>query len=382
MKILIVSLSPLHRDPRVLRQIRHLSQKHEVFCIGYSKPSIPGVKYIGIPSPHHSIIEKFILALLLVFRIYPIFMKRYYNQLTDCLNRLSEISFDLIIANDIDSLPAVIDNGWSHRSKILFDAHEYAPLEQEDELYWRILFKPYRTYLCKQYLKYPDAMITVSKGIADKYHTVFGVSPSVIPNASDYIDISPQPVNEKSIRIIHHGLAVPSRQIETMIDVMNYTDSRFFLDLMLIVPGGCERYYRKLKRLAGSMKSVKIIEPVPFQEIVQVSNRYDIGLFILTPTNNFNKLHVLPNKIFEFVQARLAIAVGPSPEMKQLVHKYDLGIVANDFSAKTMADILNRLTAADIMHYKEMAHRAARILSSESSMEILDQVISGLYPEN
>ena len=55
-------------------------------------------------------------------------------------------------------------------------------------------------------------------------------------------------------------------------------------------------------------------------EIVDTIAEYDIGLFILSPIN-FNYYHALPNKLFEFIQARLAIAVSPSPEMARIVHR-------------------------------------------------------------
>ena len=46
------------------------------------------------------------------------------------------------------------------------------------------------------------------------------------------------------------------------------------------------------------------------------------------PPINFNNKLALPNKLFDYVQARLGVLIGPSPEMVHYVEEYDLGEVA------------------------------------------------------
>jgi len=41
-------------------------------------------------------------------------------------------------------------------------------------------------------------------------------------------------------------------------------------------------------------------------------------------------LHALSDKLFEFIQACLADAIGPSPEMARIIHEDSCGIVADD----------------------------------------------------
>jgi hypothetical protein len=79
----------------------------------------------------------------------------------------------------------------------------------------------------------------------------------------------------------------------------------------------------------------------------------------------FNLLNCLPNKFFEFVQARLAIAIGPSPDMAELVHHYGLGVVASEFSITGMVDTLKSFTAEQINKAKRASDVAARELCYE-----------------
>ncbi|WP_300764029.1 hypothetical protein [Helicobacter sp. UBA3407] len=184
-------------------------------------------------------------------------------------------------------------------------------------------------------------------------------------------------VNPNHIRIIHHGYASLDRKIEGMIETMDYVDSRFHLDLML-VPNYQREYFNKLQAMVEKRKNVRILPPVSFEEIIPFSTQYDIGIFLCPPTT-FNLEKCLPNKFFEFIQARLAIAIGPSPEMARLVQEYNLGIIAKDFSAKEMAKSLNALTKEQILQYKENANQTAKILNAEKEGEkllgVLEEVL-------
>src|SRR5262249_15869069 len=154
-------------------------------------------------------------------------------------------------------------------------------------------------------------MSTVCQSIADEYRLNYGVAPIVITNAPPYHDLVPRPAADGRIRIVHHGVTISSRRIELMIEAMDFLNKRFELDLMLIP--NATSYVRDLERAAAARPRVRIVPPVPMTELPRHLNQYDIGLFLLPPTN-FNYQYALPNKFFEFVQGRLAVAVGPSPE--------------------------------------------------------------------
>ena len=122
------------------------------------------------------------------------------------------------------------------------------------------------------------------------------------------------------------------------------------------------------------MKSVKFLPPVPTGDIAAFTNQFDVGIYSLPPTN-FNNHYALPNKFFEFVQARLAIAVAPSPEMARIVRERDLGVVAEDFTPESAARAIRTLNAEKIDHYKDQAHKHARDLSAEKNGEIFRSLV-------
>ncbi len=168
--------------------------------------------------------------------------------------------------------------------------------------------------------------------------------------------------------LLHHGACTPSRHLEEMIHMFRFLDARYHLDFMLLPSN--RRYLRKLKQEAAFCPRIRFVDPVPMPEIPAKTNLYDIGLFLLPPVN-FNYAHALPNKFFEFVQARLAVAIGPSPEMAGLARQYGFGVIAQSFAPRDLAERLNCLTADEIQTLKLAAHRAAKDLCAENNAPII-----------
>ena len=373
--VFVVSFSHLGTDPRVNRQIRLLAPFYQVTAGGLGAPQVPGVQFLPIPRIPRSLIGKARAAAMLKLRRYESF---YWSSQTvrGALHALGDSTFDLILANDLMTLPLACH--LPSRHGVLFDAHEYSPREFEESWKWRFFHRGYALYLCEKYLSKAAAMLTVCDGIAEEYTRCYGVKPVVVHNAPYFSALEPRASAKGNIRLVHHGGAIPSRSIETMIDMMKYVDERFSLDLFL-VPSD-PRYLEKLRGMVANQARVRILPPVPMPELPAKLNAYDVGVYILPP-NNFNNEHALPNKFFEFIQGRLAVAIGPSPEMARLVRKYDCGIIADDFAPQTLARELVKLTSAKIAEYKTNVHRAAQDLCYENTSRALLATVRKLLGE-
>jgi glycosyltransferase involved in cell wall biosynthesis len=285
-------------------------------------------------------------------------------------NLLKKLSFDLVIVHHIWQLALAVKLARYKKVRLIFNAHEYYPLEFDDDANWMNTFHYKYTELCKKYLPKVDLCFCVGGIIAEKYKQEFNLESKIISNTKPYYTLKPQELKEgEKVKIIHHGAIIASRKIELMIDMMDYLGDNYHLTLILI-PSGDLDYFENIQNKAFQHPRVSVIDAVSVSEIPLVLNRFDIGLFILPPTN-YNYRNALPNKFFEFIQARLAIAISPSPEMAELVNKYDLGIVANDFSAKAMAEKINELSLEKIMYYKNQSHIYAKEFSDENTQQLI-----------
>lgn len=367
-RILVLSFSPIHRDPRVLRQIQFFGTFADVLSCGYGEAPEGVVEHIEIPIEFKPWRPDFkSAAALLAARFY----ERLYfdsDRVKHVLKHIPAGSVDVIVANDALAMPAAV--ALRPRKGIHADLHEYAPRQGEDKLQWRLLVGPFMDWACRKYVTKADSVSTVAKGIAEEYAREYGIpEPAVVPNAAWYQPtLSPTPVGAP-LRVVHTGVAGRARKIEVMLDAVARANElkpgTATLDLFLVA--GDQSYIDELIAKAETIPAgaVRVLPPVSFNQIVPLLHGYDIGIF-LCPPSTFNLRHALPNKLFEFVQARLGILIGPSPEMEQVVTRHNLGWVAGGFDAESSARLLIALTAEEVAEKKRAADQSAELLSAEN----------------
>lgn len=374
-KVLVLVFADLTYDARVTRQINWLSASHDVTVLCFKGlPPSENVAYVEIEMQALPMLRKLRLAMALALRLYSIaysIQHGYYRR----LRGLKEQEFDFIVANDVETLPLAFK--LQKKAKIIFDAHEYAPRHFEDKLWWRLLFGPWYTYLCRTLIPRVNAMTTVCDGLANEYEKHFGKRPHITTNATKYHSLEPTGV-QKPVRLVHHGIINKSRKVEVMIEVMKHLGDDYVLDFILMLPEYASpatvEYFESFESEVNQLSNVNLLPSLPNEQIVPFINAYDIGIFLLEPVN-FNYTNALPNKLFDFIQARLAIAIGPSPEMEKIVKKHQLGVVSNTFEAVDLADSIKALSRDDIMQAKSNAHKAARSLSEEENKRTFEKLI-------
>jgi hypothetical protein len=351
-----------------------IKDDYDVTALGFSRPQIDNVDFIRTDYHVKSLRDKLLLAVKLKTGD---FEKIYWSDsiIRSAEGELKGRYFDLVIANDIEALPLACFVGKKVGAKVFLDAHEYKPREYDDSFLFRFLFQKYWEYLCRSYLPHADAMTTVCQPIAQEYGKNYGVTCEVVTNAPFFSRLEPSKINGDSIRIIHHGTTNRSRKLENMILLLDRLDGRFRLDFMLV--NNDPRYLERLRDLGRKKGRVNFIDAVPVTTIAETINRYDIGLYFLSP-NGFNNTMALPNKLFEFIQGRLAVAIWPSPEMARIVKEYQCGVVSDEFSIRSMAKILNKLSSEDIMKFKERSHEAASDLCAEKNKETVLSIVRNL----
>ncbi len=390
MKVLILCFSDYFSEPRVLRTIHALEGKYELHVFSTGTQQMANIHFQNIknyitepiiPSFHvkwPSVLRKPVSLWIKLFIEKRFSKDQYYKNKywtkpkRALLKKIEHLSPDLIIGHGIYTLPLLAKGPAT--SKKIFNAHEYYLKEFENNVNWLKYSKPYYEYLIKSSYTKIDLMFCVSGIIQAEYQKDYPIRSIVITNATNYVQLVPKN-SSKPIKIIHHGAAISSRQVELMADMMNYLSNDYELYLMLIPTE--QEYLNALKEKYRSNSRIKFVTPVKVNEIAVACNKYDIGLFILPPVN-FNWLNALPNKLFEFVQGRLCIAVSPNPDMKNLVEKYDLGVVSPDFTSLGMADTIKKLSCDEINNYKNNSNKCAKELSGEINQEIMCKEIEKL----
>ncbi len=381
---MIISFSELHRDPRVLRQIKALGDCYHIIAAGYTDPSTSNylinneIKWLPLEKEKMTPLIRVRKVIQLKLGLF----KSYYNELAPVksLFQYKEIEFDLVIANDIESLACSLEI--AKGKPVYFDAHEYAPKERSNWL-WVFLLYEFRQWQCKTYLNKADIISTVGEQIANEYSKIYKIpTPIVIPNATEYKDLRESNTSDV-INLVHHGGVQKGRGLEDLIQLMGMIDERFVLNFYLVANNNSSK--KQLKKLKQASRQfghrVLFHDAVKMDKIPIEINRYDIGIYLLKPIN-FNNEMALPNKFFEFIQGRLGIACGPSIEMSNYIKRYELGIVSKNFMPESMAEELNKLDKKTIIEFKKNSNKAAVELSFDNYSKILLGIVESLLPNS
>jgi hypothetical protein len=374
-RILCISFSDIRADARVLRQLDVLARHGEVTTLSYGERPDAAHDHLQIDSALPSLPQTIPGVLKLGLR-------RYRSVALDApavragRALLAGREFDIVVANEARALP--LASVVAGAPRIWCDLHEWAPAERSHVLSWRLLVAPFMDWVCRTYLPRIDASTTVNQSIATMYEERFGVRMDIVRNAIAYRpDLSPSPLAADRIRLVHSGGAVPGRNIEAIIDAVDLLGDAYSLDLFLIPSRQGDKYWQRLVDRIQASPRTTLHPPVAPDDLPDALNAYDLGVFILPPHTPNHRL-MLPNKFFDFVQARLGIVFGPSVETDRLIRRHDLGAITADYSAADLARTLRGLSPDDVRRFKQNANDVAELLSSEADVAVQEGILTRL----
>jgi hypothetical protein len=380
--VLILSFSRIGRDPRVLRQLQLVGDTSKVTILGFSPPP-KNFEGVFIPLRTDALVDsldisggplrqRIALLLAIISRVPAIILLqlgayRFFYLARpwarDAISKMKTLpEFKLVIANEFESLPAIVF-GKIRARKIILDVHEYSPDESGAYLRSRILNGYINKWLIPRFAKLPQSIFTVSPGIQAVYKANFSLEMGLLPNAAAFTNLMPNPVSSTNIRLVHHGVADPSRNIEMLFDLVHLLPSRYELYLYL-VPGPASGYLARIRRSQAKNPRIIFKDPVPTPELPKTLNAYDIGVITYDSSSTNHRLS-LPNKFFEYVQARLAVLMGPSEEMIGFGKDFEFRILSPSVTAQSYAKALLELSDSRLEELKNQASEASKPLSFE-----------------
>lgn len=364
--VAVISFSPIHSDSRVIRQLQSLSSFFPVHSIGYGPPPGGVVSHLQIAS-RHGWRDKLIGALLLLSRCFGRFHALWF-QSPRVLAFIAEHNVQAVILNDVTAWPLArhLPAGIA-----ILDAHEYSPQELSDQFLWRLFLGPFKIW-CSRFASLGSSRFCVESHLCALWEQFSSCSFQLLPNSSPYTPVpQPRTAASGSLRVVHHGVAHPSRRLELMIEAIELAGPAFFGTFLLT--GSDRAYLRHLHLLAASSRC-EILPPVPQQDLIAYGASYDIAILSIYPSN-LNYAHCLPNKLYQFIQSRLPIVCGPTPAIAAIVRDYQIGVVADDFSAAALAAALQSLTPLLLKQMRRNLERAARELCWDRDQHLLVEAV-------
>lgn len=371
--LLVLSFSDIANDARVKKQALLFAETHRVTTCGFGEPVRDDIEHIPL-SAEHGVWNARLEAALLHLRLY---RAAYWSHpfVRRARTALRGRRFDAVLANDIETVGLAVREFGGER--VHADLHEFFPGLHDQIPAWVKLRRPFLEWQIRGFATRAASATTVSDTIAERYRREYGVPCGVVRNASPAHELEPAAV-ATPIRLVHSGGAQPNRRIEVMMRAVAATSADVVFDLYLTQQGS--PYAQGLRALADEIGDrVSVLPPVAQSELVSTLNRYDVGVHVLPPTNTNNAL-ALPNKFFDFVQARLGMLIGPTADMARLLEQYELGAIADDFDVDAVTRALDGLTPERVAAWKANAHAAAEELSAERQHGAWERAVAAIAP--
>ena len=333
-KVIVCVSNDLVTDNRVARTCLVLEgQNYEVILVGRQKKNSP-------PMNEKSFRWK---RLKLPFEKGPLF---YITLNLRLLLFLFSNKFDLIYANDLDTLIPCFVAAKIKNSKLIYDTHE---------LFTEVPELTSRPRVQKIWLKIESAIfpklkhvITVNDSIAQIYSQKYRIPITAVRNVPEYhkleTDLKTREQfklsNDDFILIIQGSGLNIDRGVEEAVLAMKDCEGC----ILLIVGDG--DVIPKAKEIVTRNKldqKVKFISRRPYEELMKITRIADMGL-LLDKNSSLNQELALPNKLFDYIHAGIPILSSALPEIKKIIKKYDVGI----FLSKTEPKIIQET----ILSYK------------------------------
>lgn len=203
--------------------------------------------------------------------------------------------YDVIHANDLDTLPAAYILSLFCRADLVYDSHEIFSELYSDYTY---LLKELLTSLEAYLVAKCDHVFTVNDQIAQLFADRYGAIPAVVMNCPVYSKVNRG--GDGKFKVIYIGVYQEERGIEPLIK-----STVFWIggDLYLMGWGPIEYKLREIAQEWNCDEMCHFLEPVKADAVVGSLIQFDAGIIPYPPSLGLNKQYASPNKMFEYMMA-------------------------------------------------------------------------------
>jgi glycosyltransferase involved in cell wall biosynthesis len=285
-------------------------------------------------------------------------------------------------AHDDTALPACYIAAHLRRKPLVFDAHEL-PLVQPNLTRWRRLCACAR-WVLRQFMRRCDGVITVSPSIVKELQRRYGGRTAVLVR-----NVPPFAPPIESQRLHQHLAASPgtrialyqgglleSRSLDILVRAARFLDPEHLIVLM--GSGGSRRTLEALIAVEGVSERVKILPPVPYEELLQWTVSADLGLIVYRPSYSPNIQYCLPNKLFEYLMAGVPILASSLESCAEVLERYDAGRVVEELTPEAVGRAISSLLA-DREALARMRANALMACANELRWDVEQRRLVGLY---
>lgn len=316
--------------------------------------------------------KAFIKQILLRYRTCEALIRFYFETLNRIRNLFEEKSFlpaskemcaeavaakaDLYVANDLPALPVGVEAKKANGSILIYDSHEFYS-EQA------VFSRKKRKYLKKlesQLIQHADLVITVNEDIAEIFRRTYGLTNvEVILNAAAINDIEPKYLHDligidRSNKIVlFQGGFSPNRNLERLVRIASHIRNGV---LIMLGWGDLEKELKREAEKLGILdRKLFLVPKIGQDDLISYTASASLGLIPYPPVD-INTTYCTPNKLFEFISARVPILANQGlVTVKDFLSRYQIGTTVDFTDEQLAARVIDEIVA-DAVRTNDLRH--------------------------
>jgi glycosyltransferase involved in cell wall biosynthesis len=314
----------------------------------------------------------------------PWFLVKYMLMIISGIFRLVRSPVDVYHAQDQRALPACYIAALIRRKPLVFDAHEL-PLSDAVLRRWRGLHA-LSTWFLASVLPRCAGVITVSSPIAQEIGKLYRVSEvSLVRNVPVYQSVAKSNKLRQylglgpDVRIaLYQGGMQPNRGLDRLVRAAPFLGPNILIVLLGPTTKETRSQLEALILSEGVANCVKLLPPVPYEELLEWTASADIGLIVYSPDDSLNVKMCLPNKLFEYLMAGIPVLASELEAVKEVIKTHDVGQVVSSLEpVEVGAEITAML--ADNAALARMSRHALEAARYEFCWELEKQRLIQFY---
>jgi len=242
---------------------------------------------------------------------------------------------NIFVANDLDTLPANYLAAKLKGKKLVFDSHEF--FTEVPELANRSRTRGIWERIEAYFLPKVKHAYTVSPSIADHYKKRYGIQMRLVRNFP-YEDKSNSLPTQKEDVVIYQGALNVQRGLEELIEAFSY-DQLKDAQLWLFGSGDIEDELKLFCRELELTERVRFFGRLDPKDLRKETLKAKIGVSI-EHIDILNYRYALPNKVFDYIQAKVPVLYSNMEDLAQLLDRENLGEKLRSHEPKEIANQL------------------------------------------
>ena len=360
LKIASLVTNDLHQDQRMNRICTALvNAGYDVTLIGRKRKS----SYQLDKKPFHR------LRLNCLFERSFLFYAEYNIRL---FFHLLFTKYDIINANDLDTIFPAIWVAKIKGIKVVYDAHEY--FTEQEEIVNRPDIKRFWKAIERFSIPRVDGAMTVSQGYANLFQDEYPIDFKIVRNATILREL-PEKCDKSIPYVLYQGAVNYGRGLEELITAMQDVDCQLYV----CGDGDILPQLKKQTADLGLSNKVKFMGFVEPEQLREYTCGATIGLTLFAKAG-LSHWHSLANRFFDYMHSGVPQVAMTYPEYVEFNKKDEIAILIENIEPENIAKALNQLlTDSDLYNrLSENALKAREYANWQAQERVLVEVYGGL----